>query len=103
MESAFIFGHVGNVTGHLGSGWSVEDNYAWAIGNESKLVLPLPGNDKPYVVRFTLHPLLDPAGRDTQRIVFLAGADVLGRFEIAERTTVEFALPVASVMMSLPQ
>jgi len=95
LESAFIFGHVGNLAGSLGSGWSVEDNYAWAIGPESTLILPLPRNDKPYVVRFTLHPLLDPAGRKTQRLVFLAGADVLGRFEITERTSIEFALPVA--------
>jgi hypothetical protein len=95
LESAFIFGHVGNVADFLGSGWSIEDNYAWAIGYESKLTLPLPGNDKPYIVRFTVHPLLDPAGRKTQRIVFLAGADVLGRFEIAERKSIEFALPVA--------
>ncbi len=79
----------------LGAGWSIEDNYAWAIGYESKLTLPLPGNDKPYVMRFTLHPLLDPAGRKSQRIVFLAGADVLGRFEISDRTTIDFALPVA--------
>lgn len=95
MESAFIFGHVGNLADSLGTGWSVEDNYAWATGYESKLTLPLPGNDKPYVVRFILHPLLNASGRASQRLVFLAGADVLGRFEIAGRRSIEFALPVA--------
>ncbi len=95
MESAFIFGHIGNLADSLGSGWSVEDHYAWATGYESKLTLPLPGNDKPYVVRFTLHPLLNPGVRDTQRLAFLAGADVLGRFEVTKRQSIEFALPVA--------
>ena len=79
----------------LGAGWSVEDNYAWAIGNESKLTLPLPGNDKPYVVRFTLHPLLNSNGRASQRLVFLVGADVIGRVEVTERQSIECALPVA--------
>lgn len=95
MESAFIFGQAGNLGPALGTGWSVEDNYAWAVGQESKLTLPLPGNGKPYVVRFTLHPLIAPGTKDRQRIVFLGGTNVLGRFEIKERTSIEFALPVA--------
>ena len=39
--------------------------------------------------------MLNPADRPSQRLVFLAGADVLGRFEVGERQSVEIALPVA--------
>ena len=92
MESAYIFGHVGNLVEFLGTGWSIEDNYAWAVGYESKLTLPLPGTDKPYSVRLTLHGLVNPGVRDAQRLIIRAGAVELGRFSIAGRATIEFAL-----------
>ena len=93
MKSAFIFGHAGNLKDALGSGWSVEDSYAWAVGYESKLTLALPGNSTPYVVRFVLHPLINPGVRDAQRVIFKGGDDVLARFSVADRQAVEFPLP----------
>lgn len=94
MEAAFIFGQIGDLVEFLGRGWSVEENFAWATGAESHLALPLPGDDKPYTLSFNLHPLINPAGRNSQRVVFLAGPEVLGRFEVKERDTVELDLPL---------
>ena len=94
MESAYIFGQVGNLGAFLGQGWSVEEDYAWAIGSESRLTLPLPSDDKPYLLRFNLHPLVNPGARDAQRLVILAGAEVLGRFEVTQHGRIELLLPV---------
>ena len=93
MESAFIFGQVGNLTEALGTGWSVEDTYAWAVGYESFLTLPLPADDQPYRARFTVHGLINPGVRDAQRLIVKACHAVLGKFAVAERTTVELTLP----------
>lgn|GEM_PF-1002698 len=95
MESAFIFGQVGNLTECLGTGWSVEDTYAWAIGYESTIALPLPADNETYRTRFTVHGLTNAGIRDAQRLIVKAGDAVLGRFAVAGRTTVEVALPPA--------
>ena len=93
MDSAFIFGQVGNLTEALGTGWSVEDAYAWAVGYESFLTLPLPGDDQPYRARFTVHGLINPGVRDAQRLIVKAGDVTLGKFAVSGRTTVELTLP----------
>ncbi len=93
MESAFIFGQVGNLTGCLGTGWSVEDTYAWAVGYESFLTLPLPADDQSYRAHFTVHGLTNPGVRDAQRLIVKAGDVALGKFAVSERTTVELTLP----------
>jgi len=95
LKSAFIFGHSGNLQDALGPGWSVEDGYAWAVGAESRLTLALPGDDTTYVLRFVVHPLINPGVRDSQRAIFKVGDAILARFAIAERQAVEIPLPPA--------
>lgn len=94
LEAAFVFGRLGNLSEALGEGWSAEDNYAWAIGAESRLNLPLSGSDARYVLRLTVQPLVNPGVLDAQRLDIDTVAGPLGRFTIDRRTTIELPLPL---------
>ncbi len=93
MEAAYVFGHVGNLASEFGRGWSVEDQYAWAIGAESELSLPVPGDEGAYAIRFDVHPLTYPDLRPSQRLIVLAGDVELARATLTDRTVVEVVLP----------
>ncbi|MGA3399258.1 MAG: WcbI family polysaccharide biosynthesis putative acetyltransferase [Acetobacteraceae bacterium] len=94
LEVAFVFGTLGNLSGALGEGWSVEDHYAWAIGAESRLNLPLPGDATRYLLRFTVQPLVNAGLCDTQRLDIDTVSGLLASFSIDRRTTIELALPI---------
>ncbi|MGD0107008.1 MAG: hypothetical protein ABSC06_23660 [Rhodopila sp.] len=94
MDAAYIFGTSGNLPTALGAGWSVEDVFAWAIGAESELTLPLPGDDLAYVLRFDVHPAIYPPKVLYQRLVIRAGKTAIGSFEITTRETLVIPLPV---------
>jgi len=94
LEAAFVFGSLGNLTGALGDGWSEEDNYAWALGDESRLILPLPGDEGTYTLRFTVHPLVHPGVRESQRLRIATGETELGSFDLPQRATIEVPLPI---------
>ena len=85
---------MGNLSTVLGSGWSSEDAFSWAIGGESELTLPLRGNDRVTILRFDLHPAIFPPKVPIQRLMIRAGKTVLGSFEITERQTLVIPLPV---------
>lgn len=94
MDAAFVFGSTGNLSTALGSGWSVEDAFAWAIGTESELTLPLRGDDRPCALRFDIHPAIFPPKINRQRLMVRAGKTVLGSFELTARETIVIQLPV---------
>jgi hypothetical protein len=94
LNAAYLFGTAGNLSTALGAGWSVEDTFAWAIGNESILALPLRGDDQPYMLRFNVHPALFPPRITRQRLMIRAGKTVIGSFEVTARDSVAMALPV---------
>lgn len=93
MDVAFVFGSTGNLSEALGAGWSIEDVFAWAIGAESELRLPLPGDGFAYVLRFDIHPALFPPKVTRQRLTIRAGKTPLGSFELTARETVAIPLP----------
>jgi hypothetical protein len=95
LEAAFVFGNLGNLSGALGAGWSVEDEFAWAIGTgESELTLQMPGNDLPYILRFDVHPAQFPPTITHQRLKVRAGKTELGSFEMKGRETIAIKLPL---------
>ena len=95
MKAAYVFGHVGNLVSELGRGWSVEDQYAWAVDAESELSLPLPGDDAAHAVQFDVHPLTYPDLRPSQRLTVLAGDVELAQATLTERTAVAVPLPLS--------
>jgi hypothetical protein len=95
LETTFVFGNIGSMGQRLLSGWSVEDAYAWAVGQDSALVLPLPGDDTEYAVRFTVHPLIYPGIRDVQGLKVSCGRHELGQFAITARCSFDVPLPIA--------
>lgn len=96
MESAYVFGNLGNLSAALGGGWSVEDAFAWAVGDgHSDLALPLPGDDASYVLRLDIHPALFPPAVMRQRLTIGSGDFALGSFELSGRQTIAVGLPVA--------
>lgn len=94
MDAAYIFGNAGNLTTSLGRGWSVEDEFAWAVGSESELTLPLQGGDVAHVLRLDIHPATFPPKVPHQRLMIRAGKTVLGSFELTTRETIAIRLPV---------
>jgi len=93
LQATFVFGSTGNLSTALGSGWSVEDAFAWAIGTESELTLPLPGDGFAYVLRLELHPAIFAPKVTRQRLMIRAGKTVLGSFEVTARGTLVMPLP----------
>lgn len=94
LEATFMFGSLGNLPEAMGGGWSVEDNYAWAIGAESQLNLPLPGDATHYLLRLTVQPLVHAGVCDAQRLSIDTAAGPLASFSISRRTTIELPLPI---------
>jgi hypothetical protein len=95
LNTAYIFGTLGNLAaGSLGSGWSIEEAFAWTVGSESGLTLPLPGDDLAYVVRCDINPAVYPNSAPRQRLTVRCGDVILGSFELTERTTISIVLPV---------
>jgi hypothetical protein len=94
LDAAYVFGSMGNLSAALGSGWSSEDAFSWAIGGESELTLPLPGDHVPTVLRLDLHPAIFPPKVPCQRLMIRAGKTVLGSFELTKRETLVIPLPV---------
>ena len=95
VEATFVFGSLGNLPGALIDGWAVEDNYAWAIGTESRLLLPLPADEAEYLLRLTVQPLIHKGERDAQRLAVATELGILANFSLEQRTTIELALPIA--------
>ena len=93
LDAAYVFGNMGNLSVALGSGWSSEDAFSWAIGAESELTLPLQDGARPTVLRFDLHPAIFPPKLNAQRLMIRAGKIVLGSFEITGRQTLVIPLP----------
>jgi hypothetical protein len=93
LDAAYVFGNMGNLAGALGSGWSSEDAFSWAIGAESELTLPLQEGDPATVLRFDVHPAIFPPKVVCQRLMIRAGKTVLGSFEITARQTLVIPLP----------
>jgi hypothetical protein len=85
---------MGNLSGALGTGWSVEDEFAWAVGANSELTLPLPDHDDALVLRFDVHPAIFPPKVALQRLTVCCGKTVLGSFGITRRDTLVIDLPV---------
>jgi hypothetical protein len=93
LDAAYIFGTTGNLSTALGTGWSVEDAFAWAIGAESELTLPLQGDNLDYILRFDIHPAIFPPKVARQRLMIRAGKTVIGSFEMTARQTIVMPLP----------
>jgi hypothetical protein len=94
LDAAYVFGNMGNLAAALGSGWSSEDAFSWAIGAESELTLPLLGDNLAYILRLDVHPAIFPPKVPMQRLMIRAGKTVLGSFEIIARETLVIPLPV---------
>jgi hypothetical protein len=93
LNAAYVFGNLGNVASALGSGWSVEDAFAWAIDDESDLVLEIPAVNGPCELRFDIHPALFPNAVERQRLTVLSAGVTLGSFEMTGRRTISVPLP----------
>ena len=95
MNTAYIFGTLGNLAaGSLGSGWSMEETFAWTVGSESELTLPLPGDDLAYLVRCDIDPAVYPDEVHRQRVTVRSGDIILGSFELTGRTAISILLPL---------
>lgn len=95
MNAAFVFGTLGNVApGSLGSGWSIEEAFAWCVGAESVLTIPLPGDDLEYILTFSVEPAIYPPAVTRQHLTVKAGDVTLGDFTLTGLGTLSIPLPL---------
>jgi hypothetical protein len=96
LNTAYIFGTLGNLPPEsYGSGWSVEETFAWTVGASSELTLPLPGGDPAYSIRFDIKPVLFGDRAPRQRLTMCVDGMVMGAFELTARSTIVIPLPAA--------
>jgi hypothetical protein len=93
LEGVFVFGTLGNVVSGLGSGWSIESEFAWTIGRDSTLTLALPGDDRSYTLRFDLHPAVFPGTLESQVLTVSIGDTAIATFELSGRREIMVPLP----------
>ena len=94
LEGVFVFGTWGNVGSGLGSGWSIESEFAWTIGQESTLTLALPGDDRSYTLRFDLHPAVFPGTLESQTLTVSIGDTDIATFALSGRRMIVVPLPL---------
>jgi hypothetical protein len=95
LEGAFVFGSLGNLGSGLGSGWSIENEFAWTIDSESALILALPGDNRSYTLRFDVHPAIFPGTLDSQTLTVSVGETQIATFELSARRMIVVPLPPA--------
>jgi len=98
LEMTIRFGAGGNSLSHLGGGWArAEQDFVWAIGDESHLILPSakPGVD--YILSLDVIPFIHGPALATQRLSVSVNDDILGTALLSRPTRLAYHLPARSL------
>ena len=75
-ELTINFGGNGNSLSYLGGGWArAEENFTWAVGQESHLLLPLGHEAREFVLTMTVIPFVHPPALNSQRLIVSVDED----------------------------
>ena len=99
-ELTISFGGGGNSLGYLGGGWArAEDNFTWAIGQESHLLLPLPPGQEPreFVLMMSVIPFVHPPALSTQRLIVSIDETTIGMTSLSRPTVLAWRIPVGLI------
>ncbi len=88
------FATSGNSLGFLGGGWArSEDNFTWAIGHESHLVLPRIQSSSAYILTLDVIPYVHLPRLQNQRLIVSINNIVIGSASLSRPTRLGYRLP----------
>lgn len=94
LDLTINFSSNGNSLGYLGGGWArAEENFTWAVGQESHLLLNLNKDGRDYVLTLNLVPFVHPPALRTQRLIVSLNATTIGTATISRPTVLAWRIP----------
>lgn len=97
-ELTINFGGGGNSLGYLGGGWArAEENFTWAIGQESHLLLPLGQEPHEFVLMISVIPFVHPPALRTQRLIVSIDETTIGMTSLSRPTALAWRIPVGLI------
>jgi hypothetical protein len=97
-ELTIRFGGSGNSLSYLGGGWArSEENFTWAIGQESHLLLPLGHDPREFVLMMSVIPFVHPPALSTQRLIVSIDETTIGMTSLSRPTVLAWRIPVGLI------
>jgi hypothetical protein len=101
LELTINFGGNGNSLGYLGGGWArAEENFTWAVGPESHLLLNLGQEAREYVLTLNLVPFVHPPALRSQRLIVSIDETTIGMASISRPTVLAWRIPAGLIRRS---
>jgi hypothetical protein len=90
------FAATGNSLVHLGGGWArSEDEFTWAVGAESHLMLPRLAAADEYVLTLDVIPFVHMPQLPSQRLIVSVNDTVVGSTDISRPTLLGYRIPAS--------
>jgi hypothetical protein len=97
-ELTINFGGSGNSLSYLGGGWArAEENFTWATGQESHLLLPLGHDPREFVLTMDVIPFVHPPALSTQRLIVSIDETTIGMASLSRPTVLAWRIPVGLI------
>jgi len=97
-ELTINFGGSGNSLSYLGGGWArAEENFTWATGQESHLLLPLGKEPREFVLTLDVIPFVHPPALSTQRLIVSIDETTIGMASLSRPTVLAWRIPVGLI------
>lgn len=97
-ELTINFGGSGNSLSYLGGGWArAEENFTWATGQESHLLLPLGQEPREFVLTMDVIPFVHPPALSTQRLIVSIDETTIGLTSLSRPTVLAWRIPVGLI------
>jgi hypothetical protein len=97
-ELTINFGSSGNSLSFLGGGWArAEENFTWATGQESHLLLPLGKDPREFVLTLDVIPFVHPPALSTQRLIVSIDETTIGMTSLSRPTVLAWRIPVGLI------
>jgi hypothetical protein len=97
-ELTINFGASGNSLSYLGGGWArAEENFTWAIGQESHLLLPLGQEPREFVLMMSVIPFVHPPALSVQRLIVSIDETTIGMTSLSRPTVLAWRIPVGLI------
>jgi hypothetical protein len=97
-ELTINFGGSGNSLSYLGGGWArAEENFTWAVGQESHLLLPLGHEAREFVLTMNVIPFVHPPALKSQRLIVSVDETTIGATTLSRPTVLAWRIPVGLI------
>jgi hypothetical protein len=97
-ELTINFGGNGNSLSYLGGGWArAEENFTWAVGQESHLLLPLGQEAREFVLTMSVIPFVHPPILNSQRLIVSVDETTIGMATLSRPTVLAWRIPVGLI------